>query len=127
MTASRRLQRVEKEIHQIVSEYLITGLKVPLDGLVSVSRVSISPDLKSGKVFVTKFVDGSDMDKNVETLNEFAPYFQKEIDRKLRMKFCPRLKFYNDMGYENTQVVDKILKELKTDEGNFSSEAEISV
>ncbi len=115
MAESRRLQRVEKEIHQIVSEYLITGLKVPLDGLVTVSRVSISPDLKSGKVYVTKLIDGPDMDGNVEILNKFAPYFQKEIDKRLRMKFCPKLKFYNDLGYENTHTVEKILNDLKSE------------
>jgi len=115
MAANRRLQRVEKEIYQIVSEYLITGLKVPLDGMVSVSRVSISSDFKAGKVFVTKIIDGPDMEKNVEILNEWAPYFQKEIDKKLRMKFCPKLKFINDIGYDNTMVVEKILNELKLD------------
>ena len=115
MAANRRLQRVEKEIYQIVSEYLITGLKVPLDGMVSVSRVSISSDFKAGKVFVTKIIDGPDMDKNVEILNEWAPYFQKEIDKKLRMKFCPKLKFVNDTGYDNTFVVEKILNDIKRD------------
>ncbi len=116
MAASRRVQRVEKEVHQIVSEYMISGLKVPLHGMVSISRVSVSPDFKSGKIYVTELLPNPDMDKNIDILNEFAPYFQKEINNKLRMKFCPKLKFYNDEGYKNTLVVDKILNDLKNSE-----------
>ncbi len=115
MSDSRRLQRVEKEIRQIVSQYMITGLKVPLKGMVSISRVKVSPDFKSGKIFVTEVLENEDMQENVETLNEFAPYFQKEISGKLRMKYIPKLKFYNDEGFKNTKVVESILSDLKDD------------
>ena len=109
---SRRLQRVEKEVRQIVSEHIISGLKMPLNGMVSVSRVSVSPDLKSARVFITELLDNDEIDQDIDTLNDSRFSFQKEISSRLRMKFCPKLRFVADPGYSNMLKVNQVLNDL---------------
>lgn len=110
---SRRVQRVEKEIRNVVASYLLTGLKDPLMGLVSVSRVMVSGDLKNAKVYVSVMSDDNeDREENIAVLQSRAGDIQRQIHSQLRMKFCPKLKFYLDQGLDHQLKIDQILHDI---------------
>ena len=115
---SRRVERAEKELQQIIASYMITGFKYPLKGLVSVSRVQASPDLRHAKVFVSVMGSEDDADESIETLTDNAQIFQKEVGKKLPMKFCPKLKFFLDEGLKNSIKVQGILSQLPETENS---------
>ncbi len=91
---SRRVERVERELQQVIATYLLSHLKGPHFGLMSVAHVAVGGDLRQAKVYVS--VLGSEQDKDLmeEALNEQRVDVQNYISQKLRMKFCPRLRFY---------------------------------
>ena len=114
MKLSRRVQRVEKELRQIIGQYLITGLRDPLAGIVSVSRIQVSPDLRAAKVFIAMMATPDEREKNMVILAERTRDIQQEVHQQLPMKFCPRLSFVLDKGMDNAFKVQKILEELST-------------
>ena len=113
MTVSRRVQRVERELREIVSTYLLSGLREPLHGLVTLTRVSASPDLRNAKVFLSMMASEEEKAVNLENLQASAKDVQHIISKQLPMKFCPKITYILDKGFEKAQVVEQRLREIK--------------
>ncbi len=127
----RRLQRVEKEIREVIGQYLIRGFRGELPGIVSASRVIVSRDLRTAKVLVTLMVPATVSNPTaedekaqqlvhqqaVDALQEHAHEFQAELNRCLKMKHCPRITFFYDDGFEHALRVESILRDLKIKSG----------
>ena len=116
MSENRRVQRVEKELRQIVGQFLTTGVKAPLYGIVSVSRVQVNRDLRNAKVFLSWLGDEDHISEDIDSIRSRSSDMGKEISRRLRMKFCPRLEFLQDESLEKRIKIEKILHEIETNE-----------
>ena len=112
----RRVQRVEREIREVVGAYLIGGFKGELPGIVSVTRVICSKDLRTAKIMITVMgFDASgkvDHESAVDALQERAFEVQHEVNRRLQMKHCPKVTFMYDEGFEKSLKVEHILRNL---------------
>lgn len=139
----RRIHRVEKEIREVIGAYLLRGFRGELPGIVSVSRVIVSKDLRNAKVLITLMVQAAVTspqpaddetaerqirqahERAVDELQAHAPEIQGEINRRLQMKHCPKLTFHYDDGFEHALKVETILRDLKlAREGSVASVAE---
>lgn len=112
MADSRRIQRVEKEVQQIVAAYLARGIGRKLHGLVSISRVQVTEKLRTAKVFVSVLGSDEDRELSLEALNESLHEFQSHLARSLSMRFTPRLSFVIDHGFEHMLKVESLLHEI---------------
>lgn len=121
----RRVPRVEKEIREVVGHYLLRGFRGNLPGIVSVTRVIASKDLKNAKILVT-IMSKSKLDLTVHgepsenlkksCLSELKTHvheIQFELNRQLKMKNCPRLTFFYDEGVGHALKIEGILRKLK--------------
>ena len=107
---SRRLQRAEKEIREVISTYLMRHQSGASGGIISLTQVLVSPDLRNVKAYVCELgrdeVDG----ETLETLQSHAPEIQRLFNTKFRMKYCPRIRFFNDEGTKMMAKIDKIVE-----------------
>jgi ribosome-binding factor A len=110
---SRRVARVEREIQHTVAQFLISGFKLPLPGIVTVSRVIMPGDLRTAKVFISVLGDPKDMDKAVEILQERSFEVQRFIGQELKMRYCPKLTFFPDHNTQEVLKVERILQTLE--------------
>lgn len=112
----RRIPRVEKEIREAVGTYLITGFRGEIDGIVSITRVIASKDLRNAKVLFSlmgsKTLTAADKKAAARELMDHVHEIQHEVNRRLQMKHCPRLTFLYDEGYEHALKVENILRDL---------------
>lgn len=110
----RRVQKVEKEVHATIAQYLISGFKNPFSGIVTVSRIRMTSDLKSAKVYVSVIGndDAEDKEDVVETLNQRAFEVQTYISKTLKMRFCPKLKFFVDDTVDAIIKIEKLIDEV---------------
>lgn len=113
---SHRVARAEKEIREVIGQFLITRYQSELRGLVTVSRVVVSSDIRTARVFITHYGDPKDVKPNVELLNDEAYEFQRELTRRLPMKFCPKIKFFFDEAYYSAMAIDQALHKMRTGE-----------
>ncbi len=111
----RRVQRVEREIQMTVAQYLISGFRTPLKGIVTISKVMMPGDLRSAKVYVSVLGEESDQKQTIEVLNNNSKEVQHYIAQQLKMRFCPTLKFYHDHTTEQVLKIDNILNALKNE------------
>lgn len=118
----RRVARAEKEVQQTVASFLVKGFKIPLHGIVTISQVKMSKDLKSAKVYVS--VLGTDKEKveAVQTLQKHVHEVQRYIGDHLKMRYCPKLTFFPDNTTEQVLKIEKILNELKIQDNKNNEE-----
>ncbi|GFO57366.1 ribosome-binding factor A [Geomonas sp. Red276] len=115
----KRSDKVAEQIHKIISELLIKGLKDPRIGFVTITGVKLTTDMRQATVYFT--VIGSDQEKkNTEAgLNSAKGFIRKELGHELMMRFIPEVQFKYDTSVEYGQHIEQILKEIgTTDDGD---------
>lgn len=92
---SRKL-RIEEMIQRELATLIQQEIKDPRIGMVTVSGIDISPDLKHAKVHVTILGDETNHDESVKTLNRAARFLRHELARRLYLRTIPVLRFVYD-------------------------------
>lgn len=107
-----RTDRIEEEIKKVVSKLIDQELKDPrLTGLISVTKVEVTRDLKYCKVFVSML--GTDnKGEAMEALKSSAGYVRREVGAKVRLFSTPEIKFEFDDSIEYGAHIQNIIKEL---------------
>lgn len=82
-------------------------------GMVTVSEVSVSPDLKNAVVFITSFAADRSNEEITHILNDKSAHFRHEISHLMRSKSVPVLKFKYDDSMERAQRLGEILYSVK--------------
>ncbi len=89
---------------------------------ITVSEVSLSPDLRNATVFVEP-LGGGDVDDVMAGLNRSSKYLGGRIARSVNLKYAPRLSFKRDQTFNHAEHIDGILRSdaVKRDLDNGSS------
>jgi ribosome-binding factor A len=86
---SRRLQRAEKEIREVISTYLMQKQSGSSDTLVSLTQVMVSPDLRNVKAYVCVLGRDQVDEETLETLQSHAPEIQHLFNQKIPYEVLP--------------------------------------
>jgi len=109
---SVRLLRVGEQVRHILSEILMRG-DVHDDTLakhtVSVTEVRMSPDLKHATVFIKSLL-GQDEEAVLKALRTNTAYFQREVAKRVNLKFAAKLKFLADESFDEGSHIDALLR-----------------
>lgn len=107
----RRSERLAEEIRENVAE-IVAQLKDPRIGFVTVTRVSLTPDLRSARVYVGVLGDEAQQRKTLAGLSQAAGFVRRELGRRISVRHTPDLAFHYDAGLDATDRVAKILREI---------------
>jgi len=115
----QRQLRVGEEIRHVISSALQHGgFDDPIlfdSGLVTVTEVRISPDLKNATVFVMP-LGGRNLKEFLRALNEQAFFFQREIAHRMKMRFTPKLRFKADETFGEADKIERIIRQIHKDQ-----------
>ncbi|WP_420829978.1 30S ribosome-binding factor RbfA [Croceicoccus hydrothermalis] len=110
---SVRVLKVGERVRHILSELLARG-EAHDDTLsatsVSVTEVRMSPDLRQAKVYVKPLL-GAEEDAVVKALQVNTAFFQKEVAKRLGLKFAPKLQFRGDETFDEAGRIDRLLND----------------
>ena len=107
----QRQLRVGEEIRHALTDIIAQdALDDPdLAGrMVTVTQVSISPDLRNATAFVTPF-GGGEADKLVAALNRAHGFFRRELARMVKLQFSPQIRFRADESFEQVDRIERLL------------------
>ena len=114
-TNENRLNRINEELKKEISNIISFELKNPdATGLISVTKVKITPDLKYAKVYVS-MLNSKSKEKTLEALKKSAGYVRSEIAKRINLRITPELVFEEDESMEYGMKIDSILKDLNKD------------
>ena len=108
---SVRVLKVGERVRHILSE-LLARQEVHDDTLsahaVSVTEVRMTPDLRTAAAYVKPLL-GADEDDVVKALRRNTAFFQREVAKRLGLKFAPKLQFRPDESFDEADRIEKLL------------------
>ena len=115
---SRRSERTSKLIQREISELLERVVNDPrLSKLISVTEVSLSPDLKHAKVYVSALCNEINSKEDILAgFNNASGFLRKELAAHLKLKYTPQLSFHYDDSIERGARLLKLMGKLTTTE-----------
>jgi len=111
--ARRRAQRAGKLIQEEISKIIQRELKDPRIGLVTVTGVDVTDDLRYAKVFITVFKE-ENKEKTLEGLEHAKGFIRREIGQRIKLRFTPEIEFEFDESVEHGAHIEEILRKIAT-------------
>ncbi len=112
-TPGRRPQRVAEAIREAVAEFLTAEARDPRIGLVTVTAVKVTPDLKRAVVAVMVHGDDEAKEQSRKALTHASGAVRRIIGDRLRLKTVPEVVFELDHELERAARIDRLLAELR--------------
>ena len=107
-----RTDRIEEEIKKVASHVIDQELNNPrLTGLISITKVDVTKDLKYCKIFVS-ILGAQDLNETMTALKSGAGIVRKSIGDNIRMHSVPEVKFVFDDSIEYGEKIQKMIKDL---------------
>ncbi len=82
-------------------------------GMVTVTGVDLSADLRHARVFVSSMGTEQEKAATLQALNHAAGWIRHELGQRIRMKFLPEVVFHTDASLEYGERIDRLLDEIK--------------
>ena len=110
---THRIERVNHLIRQEISELLRREVKDPrLGGLVSITEVVTSPDLKHAKVFVSCMGNDEEKEEILSALVAASGFLHNELTKRLRLRHIPVLDFRWDDSIEHGAHILELIDQV---------------
>ena len=110
---SERLLRVEQEIKKEAAQILQQELKDPRIGFITVTRVSVTPDLQHAKIFVSLLEGHGNPTETVAGLRSASGYVRKLLGDRVRLRVTPEVRFEIDPSAAENIRISQLLGGLK--------------
>ena len=113
MAQGSRPERVGEQIRQELSQILSQQVHDPGIGLLTISRVKVTPDLQLARVLYTVLGDEKQRKETQKALERAIPFMRRQIASRMRLRRVPELQFFYDQAIEHQDRIEQILIDLK--------------
>ena len=115
---NNRLSRIDEEYRKELSQIIGYELKNPnVTGMISVTKVKVTPDLKYAKVYVS-ILNSKNIKETMDGLKKSSGFIRSELAKRINLRNTPELVFEIDDSMEYGAKIDSILKEIMPNETN---------
>ena len=114
---SRRTDRVGEAIQALVADLLVREIKDPRVGLVTITGVGVSADLRHARVFFSCLGDDDQRMRSLRGLRSASGFVRTQIARQLNLRVAPAIVFEFDPSLEQAERLTRLLKEPPTSDG----------
>jgi len=115
-----RAARVREAIKEVLATE-VERLKDPGVGFVTITDVTMSPDLRHAKAFYTVY--GSDVERAAtrDALQRATKHLRTAVAHEVRLRIAPTLEFAEDPVPERNERLDRIFDEIATRSGDVAA------
>jgi ribosome-binding factor A len=113
---SIRTERVAEEIKHRLNSAMSKDLMDLNTGLVTVSKVIMTADLKIAKIYLTFLGNKEPAEKLVDKINFRKKHIRYLLGKQLTLKYTPDIFFFYDDTVEYSDRINKLLNEIKKSE-----------
>lgn len=108
--------RVAEYIREEIAGLLHKDVKDPRIGFVSILEVEVSPDLRYANVYVSILGDEQQRKSSLIGLRQCAGWVRRELGRRLRLRFSPEVRFFEDKRLDRAFRLEEMFRELHSTE-----------
>ena len=112
---SRRVDRLNGLLRQEISLLLTREIKDPrLNGIISITHVQTSSDLRNARVFLSVMGNQDNKDEVLDGIQSAASFLRRSLRDRLKLRYVPFLKFALDESIEDADNVLRIMDDIET-------------
>jgi ribosome-binding factor A len=115
MAQHQRSDRVAAAIREEVANFLAEGVKDPrITGLVTVTGVEMTRDLRHAKIFVSVMGEESQRASTIEGLASVQGFLRSRLARSLSLRVAPEVQFVMDESVARAARIETLLNQIRT-------------
>lgn len=115
----RRPERVAEAIREEIATFLAEGVKDPrVTGLVTVTGVDVTRDLRQARVFVSIMGSDAERGSTLEGLASVAGHLRGRLGRALRLRVAPEIDFQLDRSIASAARIETLLTQIRDGTAN---------
>ena len=107
----RRAERVGEAVREVIADMLVREIKDPRIGMVTLTTVELTDDLRHAKVFFSCVGDAATRERSLHGLRSAAGFIRAQVTRRLKLRYAPEIIFQFDPSLE---AADRLATLLKT-------------
>ncbi len=112
MSEGKRSEKVADLIRKEISEMLVRGIKDPRIGFVTVTRVKVTDDCRSARIYFSVMGTAEQRDRSIEGLNSARGYVRKELGRRISLRYTPEITFQFDPSIEYAIHMEEVFQHI---------------
>ena len=121
MANPRRIKRLQQLVLQTAANHVQRELEDPRIGLISITRVKLSPDLTQAVLYWSVLGDDAQRRTTERGLENALPSIQRAIAHAMQTRVTPRCELRYDQGMENAQRMEAIFTKLAEERGDIET------
>ena len=115
--SSRRQQQVSEFLREEISEIMLRELNDPRLGLVSITHVDVSPDLRHARASVSVLGTREEFAAAVAALNGASGFIRHQLKPRMHTRHVPEISFRADHSMERAEEMARTLNQItRTDD-----------
>ncbi|MBN1354579.1 MAG: 30S ribosome-binding factor RbfA [Candidatus Omnitrophica bacterium] len=116
---TRRSERVAEALRRLASEIVHSELKDPrLKGVITVTRVTVTADLRSAKLYYSVLGDDKKKKLVARGLKSAKNFVRKRLADELKLRYATDISFIFDERFAYTERMNEIFNKLHREENN---------
>jgi ribosome-binding factor A len=115
LMSSQRPTRIGEQIREDLTELLARAVHDPGIGFLTITRVEVTSDLQSARVYYTTLGDLKARTETRRALGRATPFLRRQLGSRLRLRRVPELRFFYDENVERLDRVERILQDLRVE------------
>ena len=116
MSGSARVARIAAQLQRSLVELLRRDVKDPRVGNVTITAVTLAPDLSVARVHFLPFGAAHTGEEVLAGLTSAAGFLRGELARDLKLRHAPRIEFQLDTELERAQHLSQLIdRAVKSD------------
>jgi ribosome-binding factor A len=109
---SQRILRINQLIKEQLGNILLKEGNFPRDCLVTITRIETSVDLKEARVWVSVLPEKKES-QILNLLNKNIYHFQQKLNKVLKLKRVPKIKFLIEKKIKEAAKIEKLLEKIR--------------
>ena len=109
---STRPSRVGDQLRAEISDLLAREVHDPGIGFLTVTQVTVTPDLQVARVYYTTLGDERARKDTARALGRATPFLRRQLGSRLRLKRVPLLEFFFDESIERGDRIARLLNDI---------------
>ena len=108
-----RAEKVSEAIRQEASIIMHDQLNDPRVGFVTVTKVEVTPDLRTAKIYYSVLGNEEDHKRTKEALDSAMGFIRKLIAERINLRIAPEIFLREDRSTEYSVRIEEVLNEIK--------------
>jgi ribosome-binding factor A len=107
-----RAEKIESLMQTVLAELIAQDFQASRETIISVTKVKLSGNQQEAKVYISVLPDQK-RELVVNALEKEVIFFQRTLNKKLRIRPVPKIIFIPDANPAQAQQVETLLEQLK--------------